>query len=295
MSTDHEIAFGIGLPVVQQVPAQAQAWEATAGAAELLQVARAADRLGYDWIACSDHVAVPAAYVPSMGATWYEPVTTLAFLAAATERVRLLSHVLVLPYRHPLLAAKAFSTLDALSGGRAIIGAGSGHLKPEFRSLGVEHAVRAALTDEYLQALAVALADERSSFSGQFVRWRDMQVAPRPVQRPRPPIWVGGNSAAVARRAGRHADGWIPWQVTPEDFVERGARQRAEHRAGGRGGAFTLVAPMRAGRVDDPAGLRREIAAWRERGATAVHVGFTHQSAVDLVSLLERFAAEVIA
>ena len=139
---------------MQQVPSQAQAWEAAAGAAELRQVARAADRLGFAWITCSDHVAVPASYAPSMGATWYEPFTTLAFLAAATERVRLLSHVLVLPYRHPLLAAKAFATLDALSGGRAIIGAGSGHLKPEFRSLGVDHAARAAISDEYLRALA---------------------------------------------------------------------------------------------------------------------------------------------
>jgi alkanesulfonate monooxygenase SsuD/methylene tetrahydromethanopterin reductase-like flavin-dependent oxidoreductase (luciferase family) len=155
---DSSIEFGIGLPIVQQVAAQTQAWEATGGPAELLRVARAADRLGFAWIACSDHIAVPASYAPSMGATWYEPATTLAFLAAATERVRLLSHVLVLPYRHPLLAAKTFATLDALSGGRVIIGAGSGHLKPEFQSLGVDHAARAAISDEYLDALATALA-----------------------------------------------------------------------------------------------------------------------------------------
>src|SRR5690242_14091432 len=114
--------FGIGLPIVQQVPSQAHGWEANAGPAEMLQIARAADRLGFAWITCSDHVAIPASYAPSMGATWYEPATTLAYLAAATQRVRLLSHVLVLPYRHPLLAAKMFATLDVLSGGRAIIG-----------------------------------------------------------------------------------------------------------------------------------------------------------------------------
>jgi probable F420-dependent oxidoreductase len=291
---DHETVFGVGLPIVQQVPEQAQAWEATAGAAELLQIARAADRLGYAWITCSDHVAVPASYASSMGATWYEPATTLAFLAAATERVRLLSHVLVLPYRHPLHAAKAFATLDALSGGRAIIGTGSGHLKPEFRSLGVDHSASAALTDEYLQALAVALEHEVSSFTGRFVGWRDMLVAPRPVQRPRPPIWVGGNSAGVARRAGRHADGWIPWQITPKDFASRGALARAEHVASGHSRPFTLVAPLRAGRVDDAAALRREIRSWRDGGATAFHLGFTHRSAADLVGLLERFAGEVM-
>lgn len=288
--------FGIGLPIVQQVPGQAQAWEASGGAAELLQVARAADRLGFAWITCSDHIAVPASYAPSMGATWYEPATTLAFLAAATERVRLLSHVLVLPYRHPLLAAKTFATLDALSGGRVIIGAGSGHLKPEFRSLGVDHAARAAISDEYLDALATALEHAVSSFDGRFVRWRDMLVAPRPVQRPRPPIWVGGNSAATARRAGRHADGWIPWQITPADFAVRAAVTRSAR--DGRGCPATmpvaLVAPLAAGRVDDPAALRREIETWQTAGATALHVGFAHRSADDLVALLDRFARDVM-
>lgn len=281
--------FGIGLPIVQQVPHQAQAWEATAGAAELLQVARAADRLGFAWITCSDHVAVPTSYAPSMGATWYEPLTTLAYLAAATERVRLLSHVLVLPYRHPLLAAKSFATLDALSGGRAIIGAGSGHLKPEFRSLGVDHAARAALSDEYLRGLAAALEQEVSSFSGEHVGWRDMMVAPRPAQRPRPPIWVGGNSGAMARRAGRYADGWIPWQITPADFARRAVIARAAHAASGRAGDFALVAPLAAGRLAEPAALRDEIARWRGAGAAAFHVGFVHHSAADLVALLERF------
>ena len=294
MPAEESPPFGIGLPIVQQVPNQAQAWEAAAGAAELLHIARAADRLGFAWITCSDHVAVPASFAPSMGTTWYEPATTLAFLAAATRRVRLLSHVLVLPYRHPLIAAKAFATLDALSGGRAIIGAGSGHLKPEFSSLGIDHGTRAALTDEYLQALAVALEHEVSSFSGQFVRWRDMIVAPRPVQRPRPPIWVGGNTAAMARRAGRHADGWIPWQIAPADFAARAAVARAAYAERGRDGAFTLVAPLSAGRLEDPAALRRDIDAWRDAGATAFHLGFSHRSADDLVALLERFAREMM-
>jgi len=290
----HGTQFGIGLPIVQQVPGQAQAWEAGGGAAELLEVARAADRLGFAWIACSDHVAIPASYASSMGAIWYEPATTLAFLAAATARVRLLSHVLVLPYRHPLLAAKMLATLDALSGGRAIIGTGSGHLKPEFRSLGLDHQARAAISDEYLRGLAAALEQEVSSFAGDVVRWRDMLVAPRPAQRPRPPIWVGGNTDAVARRAGRHGDGWIPWQITPTDFAARAGIARAAYEKSGRAGPFALVAPLHAGRVGDSDAVRGEIADWRGRGATAFHVGFTHRSAADLVALLERFSSEVI-
>jgi probable F420-dependent oxidoreductase len=287
------LEYGIGLPVVQQVPNQAQDWEAAGGPADLVKIARAADRLGFAWITCSDHIAVPASYAPSMGATWYEPATTLAYLAAATQRVRLLSHVLVLPYRHPLLAAKMFATLDVLSGGRAIIGVGSGHLKPEFVSLGLDHEQRAAITAEYLQALATALEHEMSSFAGKFVRWRDMLVAPRPVQQPRPPIWVGGNTEAMARRAGRYGDGWVPWQITPEEFAERAAVARSAHAASGRSGPLALVAPLLAARLDDCAALRREIDLWRRAGATAFHVGFRHRSADDLVALLERFSAEM--
>ena len=288
------LAFGIGMPIVQQVPGQAREWEATAGAAELLEVARAADRLGFDWITCSDHVAVPASYAASMGPIWYEPATTLGFLAAATTRVRLMSHVLVLPYRHPLLAAKIFATLDALSGGRAIIGAGSGHLKPEFRSLGIDHDARAAISDEYLRALACALEQEVSSFAGNFVGWRDMMVAPRAVQRPRPPIWIGGNTMAMARRAGRCGDGWIPWQITPAEFGVRAAAARAAYDASGRAGRFAVVAPLSAGRVHDSPALLGDIAGWRAQGATAFHVGFTHRSAGDLSGLLERFANKII-
>lgn len=288
------LAFGIGLPVVQQVPALAQAWEAQAGPAEIARVAGAADRLGFAWVGCSDHVAVPASFAPSMGATWYDPATTLAFVAASTTRVRLLSHVLVLPYRHPLQAAKLYATLDCLSGGRVIIGAGSGHLEAEFRALGADHAERAAITDEYLTAIAVALEHERSSFAGRWASWRDMLVAPRPVQRPRPPLWVGGNSAAAARRAGRLGDGWIPWRIDAGDFAARAELARAAHAASGRNGPFTVVAPLAAGRVESPQALVDAAGAWQRRGATALHVGVRHDSVTEMLDVLDRFATEVI-
>lgn len=287
-------AVGIGLPIVQQVPTQAQAWEASAGPAEILRVARAAERAGFAWVTCSDHVAVPASHAASMGATWYEPATTLAYVAAATARIGLLSHVLVLPYRHPLQAAKLFATLDRLSGGRAILGAGSGHLKPEFRSLGIDHDARAALADEYLAAVAVALEQEVSSFAGAHLRWRDMHVAPRPVQQPRPPIWVGGNSAAMARRAGRLADGWIPWQVTPDELAAGAVVARAARAERAAGLPFAVVAPVAGGAVDDPAALVEALADWRRRGATAAHLGLRHRSLDHLLELLDRVGREVL-
>lgn len=285
--------FGVSMPIVQQVPSRAAAWEAGASASDLLRVARAADRLGFAWVTCSDHVAIPASYVKAMGATWYEPATTLAFVAAATERIRLLSHVVVLPYRHPLSVAKAYATLDSLSGGRVIIGAGSGHLKPEFRSLGVEYDKRGAISDEYLRALAVALEQEVSTFEGQFVRWRDMTISPRPKQRPRPPIWFGGNARAVARRAAQHADGWIPWQLTRGEFADRVRYIGQVREDAGRSGSFALVAPLSVGRADAPAQILDEIQAWRAAGASAFHLGFEHESLEHLLERIEMFERDV--
>ena len=97
--------------------------------APLVAIAKKADELGYDWLPCSDHVVVPDRAVPSMGAQWYEPATTLAYLAGVTERIRLLAHVVVLPYHSPFDVAKQYATLDRLSGGRVILGVGTGHLR----------------------------------------------------------------------------------------------------------------------------------------------------------------------
>jgi len=279
--------LGLSTPIVQQVPGRAKAWEADAGPAELLRIAQAADRLGYAWLTCSDHVAVPASYAGTMGATWYEPSTTLAFLAAVTERVRLLSHVLVLPYRHPLLVAKTFATLDHLSGGRVIIGAGTGHLKAEFRSLGVDHPQRGAVSDEYLQALATALERPSSSFRGRWVEWRDMVVSPRPRQQPRPPIWVGGNTTAAAERAASYADGWIPWELTLEQFRARVERAREAHGRAGRAGKLEVVAPCHVGRTDSSEALAERLQAWRSAGATGAHLGFESSGLDDLLERME--------
>src|SRR5262245_31925888 len=114
--------FGLSMPIVQQLPGRVQAWEACAAAEDLLTVARAADRLGFSHVSACDHIAIPQSHAASAGVVWYDAAVTLAFIAAATVRVRLLSHVVVVPYRHPLAVAKAFATLDALSSGRVILG-----------------------------------------------------------------------------------------------------------------------------------------------------------------------------
>ncbi len=286
--------FGTSLPGVQQIPARAQAWEKEVGGPQIVEAARAAERAGFDWVSCSDHVAVPVSRAPAMGATWYDAGSTLAFVAGATARIRLLSHVLVLPYRHPLVVAKQYGTLDHLSGGRVILGVGSGHLKPEFKALGADFAARGRVSDEYLAAIAAAWTDEVAGFAGETLAFHDLVVAPRVAQRPRPPIWVGGNSRAALRRAARLADGWVPWELAPEECAAAVASARRLRAEVGRADAFEVVAPL-AAPLDAPAGsLVAAATRCRAAGATAFHVGIAARSLAELLARLEWFGREVM-
>src|SRR5262247_3197402 len=236
--------FGTSLPGIQQIPSRVRPWEREVGGEAILAAARAAEAAGFDWVSCSDHPMVPVSRAEAMGPTWYDAGSTLAFVAGVTSRIRLLSHVLVLPYRHPLLVAKQYGTLDHLSGGRVILGVGSGHLKPEFRSVGADFDRRGQVSDEYLQAIAAAWEDDVARFEGATVAFHDVMVAPRPAQRPRPPIWVGGNSRAALRRAARFGDGWVPWEIAPAEYAQAVTEARRLRAEAGRTGAFELVAPL---------------------------------------------------
>jgi probable F420-dependent oxidoreductase len=173
---------------------------------------------------------VPRAQAAAMSTVWYDAVATLGWLAAATRRVRLLSYVYVAGYRHPLATAKAFATLDALSGGRVLLGVGAGHLEGEFATLGVPFAGRGARLDEAIVAVRAALLDEWPVHDGARWSFRDVGQRPRPVQRPRPPIWVGGNTPAALRRAARLGDGWLPQGTFRDQLREQLACIREERR-----------------------------------------------------------------
>lgn len=194
------IVYGTQLPIQAQSTVYTAAWEREATPADLLAIARAADRSGYAYVAVCDHIVVPREKASTMGLWWQDCLTTLGWLASATTNVALLSHVYVLAYRHPLTAAKGFETLDHLSGGRAIAGIGAGHVEAEFDTLGVPFADRGRLTDEHLAVFAAALENTYVD---------DMGALPRPVQTPRPPIWIGGSSRPAIRRAAAW-DGWLP-------------------------------------------------------------------------------------
>ena len=240
---ENTVAYGIQLPVQAQTTLMAEPWELGAGPVELAQVARQADQSGYFYVAVCDHTVIPRRLAEAMSTTWYDTVATLGWLAGITSRVRLMSHVYIAALRHPLRAAKEFATLDVLSAGRVIVGVGAGHVTEEFELLGPPFDERGSALDEALEAIALGLVDEFPELPGP--RWpaKDMGVSPRPVQRPRPPIWVGGSTRPALRRAARFGDGWLPQTIKRGEMRAQVAElleMRSEWRAS--------VRPSRSGR-----------------------------------------------
>src|SRR5262249_32955452 len=138
-----------------------------------------------------------------------------------------------------------------------ILGVGSGHLKPEFKTLGADFERRGRVSDEYLRAIAAAWEQDVARFEGDTVSFHDVMVSPRVAQRPRPPFWVGGNSPAALRRAARLGEGWVPWQLGPEEFAGLAERARRLREESGRSGPFELVAPLGAPPPPPPRRRRR--------------------------------------
>lgn len=229
-----------------------------AGPQALVDVAQAAEALGFETVSARDHLIFDGSYItsgmrgldiPGDDRTMFEALETLTYVAAATRTIRLGTSVLILPNRHPLLLAKQTSTLDYVSGGRLLLGLGigpnrretsadttllgshRGSLAREYDSFGA-HGPRGPRMDEYFDALVRLWTEDRPSFSGEFVHFEDVLMFPKPVQRPYPPIVVGGRSDAARRRAANWDAGWLPSQVTVEEIREGCAALaalRAEH------------------------------------------------------------------
>lgn len=296
--------YGIQLPIQSQSTIYAEPWEATATPADLLDIARTADRAGFDYIATCDHVAIPRRLAPAMGTVWYDPVATLAYLAAATERVRLLSHVAVVGLRHPLLTAKQYATLDHLSGGRLILGVGAGHVPEEFEALGVDFERRGQVLDETIDALRAALGpDEFPEHHGKLYDFEGLGQRPRPTQ-PHVPLWVGGSSPAAVRRAALKGDGWLP-QGDPRDRLPAQIARIRELRRD-RQGPFTIGAiaePLYIGQpawevgrrtlTGGPEQLAESLRAYGEMGVDQIQVRFRSRGRGELTDQIAAFGAEV--
>lgn len=175
--------------------------------------ARMAEEVGFEALWVGDHIALPVDSGDPPGHPRIEAVVTLAHLAALTSRIRLGFGVIVLPQRQPVLLAKQLSSIDFLSGGRVTVGVGVGYVEPELRALGVSFAERAARTDEYLAVLRTLWQQPEPSYDGRFVSFDDVTQQPQPVQRPHPPIVVGGHSPAAYRRVVEAGNGWYGWDL----------------------------------------------------------------------------------
>lgn len=200
-------------------------------------VAEAAERLGFDFVSVNDHVVVPGdiasrypysedgGWAPATVGECLEQLSTLSFLAGCTKRLKLLTSVMVVPHRHPVLAAKMIATADVLSAGRVIVGCGAGWMKEELAALGSPpFEARGQATDEYLAAFKELWTKDAPRFQGKHVNFDNLLFRPKPVQKPHPPLWIGGESEPAMRRAVKLGDGWYPASSNPANRLDTPAR-----------------------------------------------------------------------
>jgi probable F420-dependent oxidoreductase len=189
------------------------------------RLAVAAEHAGFSAMYLTEHPIPPEAWRTSGGHDAIDPFVGLTVAAAATTRLRLLTNLTVVPYRNPFLLAKTAASLDVLSGGRLMLGAGAGYLEGEYAALGVDFARRNELFDEALEVMRLAWSGEPVSYRGSHFTADEVRSLPVPAQRPHPPIWIGGNSKLARRRAVRFGQGWMP-MPNPRRL---GDRRRSAH------------------------------------------------------------------
>ncbi|MEE8173544.1 MAG: LLM class F420-dependent oxidoreductase, partial [Alphaproteobacteria bacterium] len=288
------------------------------------------EALGFTICAIADHIVIPRKFRPVYpysesgetdafaGGDCLEPLALMAALATMTSKTRLLTSVLVLPYREPVLTAKIFATIDVMSGGRVIAGCGTGWMEEGFEAVGAPpFAARGKVTDEYIAAFRAMWTSEEPSFAGEYTNFSDIYFRPQPVQKPHPPIWIGGDSMAALRRTARLGDGWYPVGISPKhplNTVPRYAARAEKLRqltaeAGRDPEAVELSFWAVWYREDDPVtvddGSRHillgsseqtaeDIARMAEIGVRSMVFNFLRPSLSQSLDAMERFAAEVM-
>ena len=290
-------------------------------------LARRGEELGFALIGVSDHIVMPRTirslypYNESgeMGGSgeFLDQLSLMSFLAAHTSTARLLTSVMVLPHRSPVLAAKMLASIDVLSQGRLVVGAGVGWMKEEFEAIGAPpYEERGAVGEEYIRAFKELWTSDDPSLEGRYVRFSDLTFSPKPIQKPHPPIWIGGESPPALRRVARLGDAWYPIGTnprypvgTPEQLLESLARIRRYTKDVGRDPSEIDVA-YSAAWFDDPAANMRptgerpyftgppeqvaaDIRAFEQMGVRHLMVGFQRPTLPETTERMERFMAEV--
>jgi len=294
------------------------------------RIAQEGEALGYDYLTLTDHIVLPNLRVPgypysesgeffSEGPEHrFEQLMTAAYIAAKTSRIRLVLAVMVVAHRPAVLAAKMLATIDVLSSGRLVVGVGAGWLQAEFDAVvTTPFAARGAVTDEYLKAFRVLWTEEMPRANGRWVKFDGIVFAPKPVQRPHPPIWVGGESAPALRRAAGLGDAWYPIGSNNKHLLDTLPRYRAGIARLRRFTAETGRDPAAVGltyrvkrygeAVPDKAsdGERRlfsgatadiagDLQALRALGVTAVDIDFERPDCESSIAEMRRFKEEVL-
>lgn len=286
--------------------------------ATMVRFAQAVEDLGYDSVWGSDHVVFPVAYeskypysdtgdFPLPGQVpWVEEVTSLAFVAGATSRVRLGTSILVLPYRNPVLNAKTLAAVDVLSGGRLIAGVGAGWMREEAEAMGMPFDNRGARTDEHIEVLLALWTQDEASYDGRFYKVPPVRSEPRPVQKPHPPLWVGGHEIGALDRAAKYGDGWHAYRLRPEEIREKSGYIRAKADDRGRDGSAIEVSvrvplvmgdsqsPIDRAVAGTPDDVKEQLRAYADVGVTyAVFEPPIFEGIDKGIAVLDRFAREV--
>jgi probable F420-dependent oxidoreductase len=284
--------FGLLTPVLSLSPGKHAAWEMDGTIDDVARIAEAADGLGYDYITCSEHVAIPVDHEGGFGggqrpgARYWDPLPTFAYLAARTRRIRFTTLVLVLSYHHPLDVAKRYGSLDRICHGRLNLGVGVGYLKPEFELLGIPFEDRNARSDDALQAIRASFGRSIPEYEGPYFTFSGMVVDPCGLQQDIP-IWVGGQTRRSLRRAVELGDAWCPFALSDEQlrsWIAEAAETDTWH-------ARRHPLHVAVSTVLDPQGAPDEtaerVAALSEMGATKLTLRFPHDSVGHYLEQLE--------
>lgn len=258
---------------------------------ELTGLARKAEALGFHSVWVSHHVLNLGYVAERLGnAPYQDALITLTWIAAHTERIRLGTSVLVMPYLHPMVLAKELATLDHFSGGRLTVGLGVGSLPEENAALGVPYDTRGRYSDEFIEVMRALWTQEAATFHGRFFDFEDIVASPKPLQTPHPPVVIGGNRPQALRRAARLGDGWHPLNLAPDSLRKRLPVIREEECNAGRPPMRTVQLRIGMERITPEA-----VADYEDAGVTELVM---HTETGDIAgnhTALERFNAEVMA